>query len=119
MNVNNPKNDNSLKQDVEPAEKTALPADADPVKRRKSLWRMLLIYGSVLLVMAGVMVWASLFRSVPLKISKQTTYITEPLTEDGKRVDYFKAIEQEYYKPEMTTDENGYRLIVRAIGSGV
>ena len=88
------------------------------VRKKVPLWKILLSLGAVLLFMFGLLVWACLFREIPLEISKETTYITEPLTEDGKRVDYFRAIEQHFYVPEMTTDENGYRLIVRAIGSG-
>ncbi|MGL4595737.1 MAG: DUF1559 domain-containing protein [Thermoguttaceae bacterium] len=51
-----------------------------------------------------------------LKISKETTYITGPMMSDGKRVDYFHAYEQEFYPPEMKTDENGFRLFVAAFG---
>ena len=37
------------------------------------------------LALAG---WFFLFRSVPLKISPETTILTEPRTEDGKWVNY-------------------------------
>jgi hypothetical protein len=53
---------------------------------------------------------------VPLVISRETTYITEPLTADGKRVDYFAAAERIMYPPEMATDDNGYRMVVQALG---
>ena len=73
-------------------------------------------YGVVPLVLLAVFLYWNLLRTPPLRISKETTYITQPLTADGTRVDYFAALEQELYPPEMKTDENGYRLIVRALG---
>ena len=73
-------------------------------------------YGAVLLVLLAVFVYWNFLRTPPLRISKETTYITEPLTSDGKRVDYFAAMEKDLYPPEMKTDDNGYRLIVRALG---
>ena len=62
--------------------------------------------------------WECLFKSVPLRISPETTYITEPLDASGKWVDYFKAMELKLYPAEMKTDENGARIIVRALGIG-
>jgi hypothetical protein len=41
------------------------------------------------------------------------------MTSDGKRIDYFRAMEERYYPPEMKTDDNGYRLIVRAVGANI
>ena len=76
-------------------------------------------YGAVLLVLLGAFVYWNFLRTPGLKISKETTYITEPLTSDGKQVDYIGALEQDYYPPEMKTDDNGYRLIVRAMGVAV
>ena len=54
-----------------------------------------------------------------LVISRDTTYITEPLKSNGKMVDYFAAIEQEYYTPEMKTDENGFRDLALIFGPGL
>ena len=59
---------------------------------------------------------ARLRRAEPLRISEETTYITEPLKSDGKQVDYFAALQQATYPANIATDENGYRLIVRALG---
>jgi hypothetical protein len=73
-------------------------------------------YGAVPLVLLAVFVYWNFLRTPPLRISKETTYITQPLTADGTRVDYFAALEQELYPPDMKTDDNGYRLIVRALG---
>ncbi len=57
-----------------------------------------------------------LFTDIPPRISKETTYLTEPLTADGKRIDYFLAMEQRRYPPQMRTDDNGARLIAQAFG---
>ncbi len=62
--------------------------------------------------------WSCLFRSIPLRISKETTYITEPLDATGKWVDYFRAMELKLYPPEMKTDDNGVRVLTRALGFG-
>ncbi len=56
------------------------------------------------------------FQSRSLRISKETTYITEPLKSDGKQVDYFMAIRQATCPENVATDDNGYRLIVRHLG---
>lgn len=73
-------------------------------------------YGAVLLVLFAVFVYWNFLRTPPLVISQETTYITEPLTADGTRVDYFAALERDFYPPEMKTDDNGHRMIVRALG---
>jgi len=62
--------------------------------------------------------WECLFRSVPLRIAPETTYITEPLDASGKWVDYFRAMELKLYPAEMKTDENGVRVMTRALGIG-
>jgi hypothetical protein len=77
---------------------------------------------SITLVVFGVMAAAiaafyfGYVRNVPLQIAAETTHLTEPLTSDGTRVDYFAASEQMIYPPEMATEENGYRMIVEALG---
>jgi hypothetical protein len=85
-------------------------------KRRLECLRRLTKFVAIMAMLLAVFVYWNLLRSPRLKISKETTYITEPLTPDGMRVDYFTAFEQEFYPPEMKTDDNGYRLIVRALG---
>ena len=84
----------------------------------KKFWKRFLLGCLVLVLLLLFLVWICLFREVPLEISEETTYITGPLTPDGKSVDYLRAMEQEIYPPGMKTDKNGYRLIVRAIGVG-
>lgn len=58
-------------------------------------------------------------HSTSLRVARETTHVLGPMTSDGKRVDYFLAMEERFYPPEMKTDENGYRLIVRALGDPV
>ena len=82
----------------------------------RRFWKKLFLGGLVLLCLFGFVVWICLFHEVPLEISPETTYITEPLTADGRQVDYFRAIELMRYPPNMKTDENGFRMIIRAIG---
>jgi hypothetical protein len=54
--------------------------------------------------------------SRPLQISTETTFITEPLTPDGKHIDYFAAIQQRIRPDNAATDDNGYRLLVQHLG---
>jgi hypothetical protein len=68
------------------------------------------------LLIAAVPFWWFCLHTTPLRISKETTYVTSPLTQDGKRIDYFRAFEERCYPPEMKTDDNGYRIIVRNFG---
>ena len=89
--------------------------DNTPVTK-KSFWksktfRELLICAAILLPFVGVLI----FPAPPLVISENTTRITSPLTADG-RIDFFKALEQHIYPPELATDDNGYRLFVRQFG---
>lgn len=69
-----------------------------------------------LLVLGNALLWNSVFSAESLRISEETTRFTEPLNVQGKRVDYFRVLERELYPPQMKTDENGYRMIVRALG---
>ena len=48
-------------------------------------------------------------------ISKEAVRITGPLTADGY-IDFFKALEQRTYPPELATDDNGFRVFVRLFG---
>lgn len=84
-------------------------------------WLARLLYRPLTLVIVLVLallvfLYAILLYTPPLRISPETTYITEPLTEDGTRVDYFAAYERDHSPPEMKSEDNGYRLIVRALG---
>ena len=63
-----------------------------------------------------ILFWFNIVRSVPPKVAPEITYITEPRTPSGLFVDYRQAIEQAMYPPEMATDDNGYRMVMRALG---
>lgn len=64
----------------------------------------------------GFPLWWIGCHTTSLRVSEQTTRALGPMTSDGKRIDYFRAMEEKYYPPEMKTDDNGYRLMVRAFG---
>ena len=51
----------------------------------------------------------------PIAISTSTTFITKPLTSDGKRVDMFHALEKRITPPNPPL-ENGFRLMVEQFG---
>ncbi|GHT28132.1 hypothetical protein FACS18942_08280 [Planctomycetales bacterium] len=72
--------------------------------------------GCITMIVLAIPFYWFCLHTTPLKISKETTYITEPLMPDGKHIDYFKALEQKIYPPEMKTDNNGYRLVVQQFG---
>lgn len=94
--------------------------DPDPEYRPPAhpwRWSIAAAVGVVLLLLAAISL--NLFLDAPLVISPETTWITEPRTPDGKWVDYVAALEQRRYPPEMQTDDNGARLIIRALGPGV
>jgi len=55
------------------------------------------------------------FRGVALRISPETTKITEPRTADGKRVDYFQALVA-LSDPKVPPRENGFRMVAEALG---
>ncbi|MGL6196492.1 MAG: hypothetical protein ACRC2T_16885, partial [Thermoguttaceae bacterium] len=81
--------------------------------QQKKRWFWICLVGSIVALFLGF-VGMNLIP-IPLQISKETTYITEPRTSDGKYIDYFRAIEQLKYPPEMRTDDNGFRLIVQKL----
>ncbi len=90
-------------------------------KKMGCFWRcVILILSCILalyLVIQVLVVWLYLFSGpVPLRISPETTFITEPRTADDQWVDYCKAFELKYYPPKMKTDDNGYRLIAEHLG---
>lgn len=99
-------------------EEITKPQPVPPKRRSGCFWRLLKVAG-VLFVLLAIFIYWNFLRWPELKISRETTYITEPLTADGTRVDYLAAYEREFYPPEMQTDDNGYRLVVRALGPGV
>ncbi len=83
--------------------------------RRKQFGCICVLLGLIAMSLLAA-VYLFVFRTVPLRISKETTYITEPLKSDGKQVDYFAAWEEQTYPKNIATEENGYRLIVQHLG---
>jgi hypothetical protein len=67
----------------------------------------------LLLVLALV---GSRFVSPRYRISKETTYLVEPLTHGGKRVDYWSAIHEATRPDNLASEENGYRLLLQKLG---
>ena len=88
------------------------------MSERKSCFRGCLLYGGIAFLMLAVSFWYFCLYAPPFVISEATTWITEPLTADGQ-IDYFKALEERIYPPELATDENGYRIFVRLFGYAV
>jgi len=84
-------------------------------RRRKKLGCIFVLPGLMAMLLVAT-AYVCLFRTVPLRISKETTRITEPLKSDGKQIDYLAAWERETY-PAIATEDNGYRLIVRHLGT--
>lgn len=77
----------------------------------------LIIVGSVTFVVTSlVVVYVTYVRDVPLAVSPESTVVTEPLKSGGREVDYFAAAELMSYPPELATEDNGFRLLVRGLG---
>ena len=70
----------------------------------------------IIILIILTLIWWNFFRGRPLRISPETTIYTEPLTLDGKFVDYSEVIQKEY-SPQMKTDKNAARAIIKAIGT--
>ncbi len=72
-----------------------------------------------ILILAAVLfaaLWFRYFVSVPLVISPETTELTAPLSQDGRRVDYLAHI-RTLDPPEMKTDRNAAWILVRQLGT--
>lgn len=87
----------------------------DESKKPRGCFRpsCLLLFFCGLIFLAGF--YLLCFYVPPLHISEETTRITGPLTPDGQ-IDFFKAIEELNYPPELATDDNGYRLFIQKFG---
>ena len=104
-------------QPLPPALPPAFPPAFPPVTKPVTwAWRRY-VFGAIGIVLAFAVFLAVINRPRPLVISPETTLLTEPLTPDGKRVDYFAWLEAQY-PPEMKTDDNAARILTRLIGPG-
>ncbi|MCL2745104.1 MAG: hypothetical protein FWE67_14765, partial [Planctomycetaceae bacterium] len=83
----------------------------------KPLWKSPIFLVSMTVCLLIFLFGAYLFFiwAPPLVISTETTRITGPLTAKGG-IDFFKALEQRFYPPELATDDNGFRDFIRLFG---
>jgi hypothetical protein len=81
--------------------------------RNQILFRVGLVF---LFCMFFLSIYLICFYTPPLIISPETTYITSPLTKDG-RVDYFRYVEEKYFPSRYATDDNGFRIFTRTFGN--
>ncbi len=101
------------------AESRPVSGTAEHTSMRRRQWGCIVVLLGAMAVLLIAVGYVCVFQSVPLRISKETTYITGPLKADGRQVDYFAAWEQETYPENIATEENGYRLIVEHLGKAV
>ena len=95
----------------------AVPGTAEHSRTRRRQWGCIFALLGMIVLLLLTTAYLCLFRSVPLRISKETTYITEPLKSNGNEVDYFAAWEKVGYPVGMATEENGFRLIIQHLGA--
>ena len=75
---------------------------------------LLLIFGFVLLAIIVSTAWLRERKPVPLRISEETTFFTEPLTEDGS-VDYAAALNL-HFRKDTLPETNAVILLQQAVG---
>jgi hypothetical protein len=92
------------------------PGTIEYTRTRRRQWGCASVLLGLIVALLLTTAYLCLFRSVPLRISKETTYITEPLKSNGKEVDYFVAWEEAAYPEGIATEKNGYRLIIQHLG---
>ena len=83
----------------------------DPKTQRRLFWG-LLIFAFSLFVMFCVV---PNFVDVPLRVSEETTVITEPFFPGSTRLDYMAVLRQRFGPDD--PHENGFRMVVQAVGS--
>lgn len=86
--------------------------DADVGKPKSHKWW---IGGITFLVLVMVSSVVAQFRTIPLRVSVETTYVTEPLKLNGD-VGLLPALEQRMYSDQIATEENGFRLVLQRLG---
>ena len=99
-------------EDASISDSTATDQQQHGQSSRRPLW----ICGGIVLVLVAAAAYVNLAHSRALCISRETTYITEPLKSDGKQVDYFAALQKATYPPDIATENNGFRLLVQHLG---
>lgn len=108
--------DNDVKQDGSGEATVASDSRSSREDSGRFFKRRFLKKRVLVLLIFLALIWGNFFHSRPLQISSETAIYTEPLTSDGKFVDYIQAIKNEY-PPQMKTDKNAARAIIKAIGT--
>ncbi len=98
------------------ASHSAHPIDEKSWLTKQRFWAWLVVFVIGLVFVFSVLFYFGYVLDVPLEISPETTYITEPLTADGTRVDYHAAIERIRDVEGMNSEENGFRLLIQELG---
>ncbi|MDO4587510.1 MAG: hypothetical protein Q4C95_09470 [Planctomycetia bacterium] len=82
-------------------------------KPKKPCWQRKRYWFLAFLVVA---IWFTMIPSCPKKITLESHFITEPRTADGRQVDYFRFFEEQQLEMLKNPDENGFRLVLQALG---
>lgn len=82
-------------------------------KPKKPCWRRKRYWGLAFFLIA---IWFTMIPSCPKKITQESHFITELRTADGKQVDYFRFFEEHQLEMLKNPEENGFRLVLQALG---
>ncbi|MDR2344677.1 MAG: hypothetical protein LBE18_01285 [Planctomycetaceae bacterium] len=66
-------------------------------------------------IIAGLLIHSYCFKSIPLKVSPETTLVTTPLKSDGKSVDFYTVLKKQI-EPQNPTSNNGFKNVLAAYG---
>lgn len=72
----------------------------------------------LLAIVGSIVFYYQCFRGVPMVVAPETTLITEPLREDGKMVDFFKAIE-DLSELNAPAEQNGFTDVLKTYGKAM
>jgi hypothetical protein len=83
---------------------------ADKTTQRRVFWALLIFTLSIFVFFFVV----PNFVDVPLRISEETTLITEPFFPDSQRLDYVSVLQKRFGPDD--PHKNGFRMVVQAVG---
>ena len=83
-----------------------------PRSSKRCRWIKVIV--ALFIVVLGVFIWQQFQGTVPLRVSPETTLLTEPLASDGRSVD-FRRFFEEHYPQGINTDENGFRSLLQLL----
>ncbi|MGL6195126.1 MAG: hypothetical protein ACRC2T_09935, partial [Thermoguttaceae bacterium] len=72
------------------------------------------VFGCLAILIILLWAWHN-FSTTGLKVSKETTYYTSPLTPNGKCVNYLAVYQKLTYPDEIATDNNGLRYFIENV----